>query len=155
MVFAVPGHYGMLGVHVNEVTSFHAVFGVRGTPPAIVTDFVHAIEEITKLSCPDKTPKREPRPQVANICAGYACAFSQWFMANYTTINASHELTELTPQDVSAIHSRAVQIYTQVLNIDQREGRCEFNPNYNRRRTRSNNTSEVPHGDSRDDPIVF
>ena len=56
IVFWLPGHYGMLGVHVDQVSSFHVLLGNRGPIPPMIEEFLVIIESLTEVPVLTKHP---------------------------------------------------------------------------------------------------
>ena len=157
IVFWLPGHYAMLGLHVDQVDSFHVLLGNRGRIPPMIAEFLVIIQSLTEVPCPDKTPRNDPRNHTVNACAGYACALAQFFKRNINIFRSSPARTTLSPQNVIDIHTNAWAIYQLLISFDRIGERGEYNPNIIRNRHQVNTTTSniVTQGNSKEDSIVI
>ena len=145
MVIFTPGHYCTFGVHINGLHSYHVLLGARGGPPLCVRQLLSIIEEITQVSCLDKTPSNEPRQSahLINGCAAYGCVIAEYIMTPafiHMCSSVSTTQVSFSAMAVNAIHARAAVLINEFRSIDLREQRGVHNPSLSivgRTRTRS------------------
>ena len=84
VIVKIPDHFLMFGVSIIGAQGCYVLMG--GSLTTSLRSLLSAIESVSGVTCTDMSPMNEPRQMLLNGCAGYACAYAEFFMAMYDHI---------------------------------------------------------------------
>ena len=130
MIVKIPDHFLMFGVRIVGAQGCYVLMG--GTMTTSLSTLLSAIESVTGITCIDMSPTNEPRQMLLNGCAGYACAYAEFFMAMYDHIPMVRP--NLSLQDRQHLINRARTILIKLRAEEQNTQRGVHNPAYEQHR---------------------